>query len=465
MQEKPNLMNSKERHELRYQRRKAKRFKNKQKFQKSFDEVFSFVNLYRAGKDCCKGSRWKTSTINFETNLLTNIEELYQQVYGDYKYKGFVYFQTVEHGKVRDIHALSIQDRTVQKCYCDNFMIDCYSNGFIKENSASLKGKGYLFALQNFTERLRKHYNKYGTNGCVYQIDFKSYFASLPHDIILQRLREHTQDDRLYVLGKEFVDEFDDLHNSIKGCGVGLGSPVSQTLALDFASPIDHFVKNQTKYKLYGRYMDDSNILLPSTTEAKSFQKEYLQEVNKIGLKINPKKNKITPIKSHGFDFLKVRFSITIKGKIISKLNRRSIKSIKRKIKIFKRWCNEQNFDFEDVCTSYQSWRGSALHMDAYKTVKNIDRMFVNTFRKELAERPNKFKCSLQAKWDEEIGWIYYSSKKELNKILNEYYKAKNQYYENGYVPLYCRWEWREQNKSKQAKIFDAYRAVLYDIA
>lgn len=51
-------MNSRERHEARYQRRKEKRLRRKQKRNEQygdFDKVFTFDNLYCAFKKCCRG--------------------------------------------------------------------------------------------------------------------------------------------------------------------------------------------------------------------------------------------------------------------------------------------------------------------------------------------------------------------------------------------------------------------------
>lgn len=101
-------MNSQERHEARYQRRKARREQRaREAGGASFEEVMSFGNICKAGKSCCDGARWKTSTINFETNLLGEAQATYDTLhYGKRVFKGFHSFATVEHGKVRNIDAL-----------------------------------------------------------------------------------------------------------------------------------------------------------------------------------------------------------------------------------------------------------------------------------------------------------------------------------------------------------------------
>ena len=140
-------LNSSDRREVRYRRRKARREKKAQEAGgASFDEVISFEHLCRAGKACCNGARWKTSTINFETKLLSeSLKTLDELQNGTRKFRGFHSFPTVEHGKRRDIDALPIQERAVQKCLCNHLLTRAYSRSFIYDNGASLAEKGMDF--------------------------------------------------------------------------------------------------------------------------------------------------------------------------------------------------------------------------------------------------------------------------------------------------------------------------------
>ena len=135
-------------------------------------------NICKAGKSCCDGARWKTSTINFETNLLGEAQATYDTLhYGKRVFKGFHSFATVEHGKVRNIDALPIQERAIQKCLCKNLLTEVYSRSFIYDNSASLKDRGMDFQLRRLRKHLQDHYRRYGTEGGIYQFDFKNYFG------------------------------------------------------------------------------------------------------------------------------------------------------------------------------------------------------------------------------------------------------------------------------------------------
>lgn len=459
-------MTSEERKQKRYENRQRKRKeKASQICDKTFEDVFTFENMVDASKSCCTGVRWKTSTINFETMLMTQADNLQERILSDkYKFQGFKYFKTVEHGKERDINALDIHDRTVQKCYCDFLMTEAYSRSFIYDNSASLPGKGMDLTLERLKKNLMKHYNKYGIEGGIYQFDFHGYFASIPHDKAKERLCKHIHDKKLQEIGCQLIDDFVTLggveHDLEHPHGVGLGSQVSQNIALDFASPIDHYIKDVCRIKGYARYMDDGYVISNSLQELYEIR-DFITELAKtFGLEINAKKNVITPFANHSFRFLKMRIRLEPTGKVVMKLSRNSIKAIRRKLQIFRLWVDEGKFSPEDAFISYQSWRSHAQRCDSYKTLHALDIYFVNLFQKELAEYRNKFKCTLDAKWDYEVGWIYFSSKREYKAKLDELDRTRNERYWNGFVPLCDRWDYRMQQRSKSAEAFSYLREL-----
>ena len=86
--------------------------------------------------------------------------------------------------------ALPIQERAIQKCLCKNLLTEVYSRSFIYDNSASLKDRGMDFQLRRLRKHLQDHYRRYGTEGGIYQFDFKNYFGSLPHEEIKRRARK-----------------------------------------------------------------------------------------------------------------------------------------------------------------------------------------------------------------------------------------------------------------------------------
>lgn len=105
-------MNSKERHEARYQRRKQKRLQRQQTVNDRygvFDDVFTFDNLYESFKKCCCGVNWKSSTQRYKANALQNIAETLSLLQNNkYKSRGFYEFDIVERGKARHIKSVHI---------------------------------------------------------------------------------------------------------------------------------------------------------------------------------------------------------------------------------------------------------------------------------------------------------------------------------------------------------------------
>lgn len=289
-------LTSEERREARYQRRKAKReAKALETTGKSFDEVINFGNMVEAGRKCCDGSRWKTSTILFETHLLPECADIVETLAGEKRrFKGFHSFTTVEHGKARQIDALPIQERAGQKCLCRFYLTKAFSRSFISTNSASLEGRGMDYALETLHQQLTRHFHRYGLEGGIYQFDFKGYFGSLPHDLIKARARRVIRDDRLYRLYCSYIDDFLKMKTADPKAkrkrGVGLGSEVSQITALDAASPIDHYFKDRRRVEAYGRYMDDGYAISPSLEELRDLDRCNHLLAADLGLTLNDKK-------------------------------------------------------------------------------------------------------------------------------------------------------------------------------
>lgn len=412
-------MNSIERHELRYKRRKKKREDVIDWIMDlEFDDIFSFDNMWKAAKKACKGSRWKTSTILYETFIAREVMKTYIALRdGTRKFKGYNSFITVEHGKCRDIDALHITERAMQKCFFNGIVNNVYVRSFIYDNSSSLKDKGMDFAFQRLLKQLRHHYRKYNTKGGILLFDFKSYFASLPHDKIKEIAKSKIKNDVFYDIFCQYVDDYTKLKKFDKESaiakGVGLGSgDLSQIIALDYASPIDHYIKSIRRIKGYGRYMDDGYVISDSFKELEDIKKNLFTICSELGITLNSKKVKIIPFKDHAFTFLKIKFKLKESGKIVTKLSKRSIFAIKRKIHIFRKWLDSGVLDIESITTSYQSWRSYTLKFDTYKTIHSLDELFLKTFEKELGKRRLEFKSTFKVTKDPSGLWRYFKKNK-----------------------------------------------------
>ena len=400
-------MNSKERHELRYRRRKAQREEKRKCLAEEygdFDKVFTFENLYAAYKKCCKGVGWKASTQRYKANALLNVVDTLDLLKsGKYKSKGFYEFDIIERGKERHIKSVHISERVVQRYLCDCSLVPIFSNSFIYDNGACMKDKGIDFAANRLVYHLRRHYRKHGNEGYALVFDFSKYFDTINHEKLKAIIDDSYPDKRLANFIKRLVDDFGG------EAGLGLGSQISQVSALRFPNLLDHYVKEVLHIKGYGRYMDDGYMLHVS--------KEYLQKClvalreicDILGIRLNEKKTQIIKISRgitlqvrksvilrtekklyRGLVFLKRKVFLTPTGKVIVIPARKGIVKERRQLKKLKIKYDAGEREFFDIQQSYKSWRGHIEHCNASRTLKSMDKLFYELFYKkeESMEEP-----------------------------------------------------------------------------
>lgn len=369
-------MTSEERKEARYRRRVAARCARKERRKArvgSFDIVFRYGNLYRSYKCCRKGVAWKSSVQKYITQAPLNVLHTYKQLMaGKFKSPGFYEFDLYERGKHRHIRSTVIGERVVQRCLCDHALVPMLKRTFIYDNGASMENKGYDFAMDRMTRHLREHYHKYGQNGYILLFDFSKFFDNVSHKVVKGILHDHFSDPRLLSLTEHFIDAFGDK-------GMGLGSQISQVLALASANRLDHYIKEVLQIRGYGRYMDDGYLIHPS--------KEYLHKCladiraicDELGITLNSKKTQIVKL-SHGFRWLKARYFLTPSGKVVRKIYKRSVTRQRIKMKKLHRKLLAEKMAYCDIETNWQSWRAYASKFNAYHTIQNMGKLFDQLF-------------------------------------------------------------------------------------
>ena len=365
-------MTSLERKEARYQRRKTARTERKAaqcSHFDDFDRVFSYKNLYRSYKLCRRNVGWKASVQKYITNAPLNVYQAFERLQkGKYKPGSFYEFDVYERGKKRHIKSVTIGERVIQRCLCDNALVPVLGRTFIHDNGACMVNKGYSFTINRLCLHLRQHYRKYGTEGYILLFDFRKFYERVSHKVIKAILNREFSDERLIRVTESLIDTFGET-------GLGLGSPVSQILALTSANRLDHYIKEVCRIKGYSRYNDDGYLLHPS--------KEYLQRClegikklcTELEITLNEKKTQIVKL-SHGFTFLKVRFFLLNSGRIVRKLCRRSVTKMRQKLKSLRQKVDDHKMSFNDVYQSMQSWRAYALNFNAYRTIQNMEALF-----------------------------------------------------------------------------------------
>lgn len=369
-------MTSKERHQQRYLRRVAKRQRNKEKvsiYSDNFNLSLSFTNLYKSYKQCKKGVGWKASTQLYKSNAIYNVYVTYKRLQNKtFKSDGFFEFRLNERGKCRDIKSVTIRERVVQRCLCDYSLTPMLSRVLIHDNGASSKGKGISFSIARLEYHLRKYYIANGSDGYALLYDFSKFFDSLQHWLLKSIIARIFKDQNLINLIYHFIDMF-----GVRG--IGLGSQISQNMALVAVNELDHYIKERLRVVGYGRYMDDGYLI----NQDKNYLHFCLNEITticeRLEVNINKKKTHISKI-NKGFTYLKIKFQVLPSGKILKRIDPRSVTRMRRKLKKFVAFVKSGKMTLEDVYQSYQSWRSRAIKLDAYRTRQNMEILYQKLF-------------------------------------------------------------------------------------
>jgi len=349
----------------RRERRELKRNKNKKEY--SIEDIATNAALYNGFKHAAKGVMFKESVQRYLLNVFfKNYEAKQKLLSGQDVRQGVIQFIRNDRGKARFIQSLHFAERVIQKTLCLEVIQPKFFKSLIKENSASQKGKGTLFAAKLFEQQLRKFLKKHDS-GYILLIDFKKYFENLDQNIILKFYEENISDPLLCRLCQSFITIYEK--------GLGLGSEVSQFNAIIYLNKIDHFIKSVFEY--YGRYMDDSYIIHEDKQKLELFLEKLKKMYSEIGIILNEKKTKIIPL-NQPFKFLKTRYFITDTKKIIKKACRSCIVRERRRLKRQFKLVLNGVLNISHIKISLASWKGSMLFRHARKSVYEVEKLFKN---------------------------------------------------------------------------------------
>lgn len=326
--------------------------------------VFTNENLYDAYRKCRRGVGWKHSTQAYKANACVNLRKTQKALLaGVWRSRGFQEFDIMDRGKKRHIKSVHISERVVQRCLCDHALVPLLGRSLIPDNAASRKGRGVDYAVKRLTVHLRQHYAKHGREGYILLFDFHDFFGSICHEAVFGLLDRKIEDPGLRALTKHLVSMFGDR-------GLGLGSQVSQILALAVPDRMDHVIKEELHIHGYGRYMDDGYLIHTDKGYLLECLERIREEAARFGVTINEKKTRIVPL-SRGFRFLKLRWMLTDSGRVVRRLSRENITRARRRLKKL-----AEKLPPEDLRTSYASWQGYAKRCQSWHARENMKEVF-----------------------------------------------------------------------------------------
>lgn len=365
-------------------------FTNSNTIKVIFMNIYYDANkIYKAGTKAIKGAPFKYKAQFFEMNHLLETAILLQKLKnGEYKPTKGAKFTINERGKIRHIATSNMIDKTINHLMCDEVLSPAITPYLIYDNGASQKNKGVAFHRKRFEVHLHQYYREHKSNeGYILLIDFSGYYASIPHDLCLKNLQHFLRKTdpeeakiTLWIL-KNLFNLFN-IDNK-NGKGVDIGSQPSQNIGISYPSKIDNYIKIVRGCKYYGRYTDDSYII----HEDKEFLKDMLNNIKKIadelGLVVNDKKTRIVKL-SQQFKVLQIKYSLTETGRIIKKINSKSITRERRKLKAYKRLLDKKRITMDDIENIFKSWMSSNYKIMSKMQISNMYQLYYDLFGRRV---------------------------------------------------------------------------------
>ena len=139
---------------------------------------------------------------------------------------------------------------------------------------------------------------------CV-DADLKSYFDTIPHDRLMELIKQRIVDGRVLELLNQYLKA--GVMETMKGWqpseqGTPQGAVISPLLANVYLNPLDHAVAERGWSMI--RYADDFVVLCHSREEAQEVMAYLRQWTESAGLTLHPAKTRIVNASLEGFDFL-----------------------------------------------------------------------------------------------------------------------------------------------------------------
>jgi RNA-directed DNA polymerase len=272
------------------------------------DKVFSDRNLFSAyGKVAANGGAAGVDHVTIEDfthDLTRNLEKLVRQLRdGSYCPQAVRRVRIPKPGskETRPLGIPTVRDRVVQGAV-RHVLEPIFERDFAEHSYGFRPQRGCKDALRR-VDRLLKQSYRY-----VVDADLKSYFDTIPHDKLLERLRQKVADGRVLELIEAFLKAgiLDGMTQWTPESGAPQGAVLSPLLSNLYLDPLDHLVA-QAGFEMI-RYADDFVILCRTSEEAKSALALVQAWTTDNGLTLHPTKTRIADAVTDGFEFLGYRF-------------------------------------------------------------------------------------------------------------------------------------------------------------
>jgi len=196
-----------------------------------------------------------------------------------------------------------VRDRVVQNALRD-VIEPIFEREFAPQSYGFRPGKGCKDALRRVNKLLKSGYY------WIVDADLKSYFETIPHEKLMERVGAKISDGRILKLIESFLkagvlEEAKDWQPTKRGAPQG--GVISPLLANIYLDPLDWKMAQRGSEMV--RYADDLIILCRSKEEALEVMEEIKSWIEENGLTLHSEKTRIVDTREPGgFDFLGYHF-------------------------------------------------------------------------------------------------------------------------------------------------------------
>jgi RNA-directed DNA polymerase len=373
------------RKQKRYLKRVARRKRKREECVGKYDDIERVIHpdsLYDAFRKCEQNVGWKASTQKCHYDLLFEISGSYESLsLRRSVHRGYVCFDRMERGKKRHITSVHITERYVQRSLCDNALSPICTRSIVYSNCASVQGAGIARAEEVLIKQLRRYYRQFGTDGYIVFFDVSGFFDSIVHNNVIADISNLIEDTDIIRLYAQFTRNFDTIREKEhKGCGLGLGSQVSQTSGVMAPNFADHFLAECMPLS-YGntRFMDDSYVIVRDKRSALLVVMIVTLLYRSVGLTLNQKKTRIQPL-NKPFTWLKRKVILRDSGKIIITITHATVTRERERLRLHKYYLLEGKMTQHEIKEQYLSFRRQNERYDCSKTLWRIDLYYQKVF-------------------------------------------------------------------------------------
>ncbi|MFM8932867.1 MAG: group II intron reverse transcriptase/maturase [Gemmataceae bacterium] len=283
----------------------------------------------------------------------------------------------------------TVRDRVVQGAV-RHVLEPIFEREFAEQSYGFRPGRGCKDALRRVDHLLKNGFEH------VVDVDLKSYFDTIPHGRLMNRVRERVADGRVLDLVEAFLKAgiMNGLEETEPEMGAPQGAVLSPLLSNIYLNPLDHLMVSKGFEMV--RYADDFVILCRSREEAEQALAIVCQWCEAEGLTVHPTKTKVVHVRREGFDFLGYHFQATQRGRLTRWPREKSLMKLRDTIRSKTRRTNGNSLEcvILDLNRSLRGWFGYFKH-SCRQSLRQIDMWIRGRLRTLLRKRSKRsgFAC------------------------------------------------------------------------